>query len=37
MASTTPNQQSRSLALNHSNGHLAVAHNTGMVTIRASV
>ena len=37
MARTTPNQQSRSLALNQSNGHLAVSHNTGKVTIRVSL
>jgi microtubule-associated protein-like 6 len=36
LASTTPNQQSRAVAVNHVNGHVAVAHNHGKVTVRPS-
>ncbi|OMJ95047.1 hypothetical protein SteCoe_1580 [Stentor coeruleus] len=37
MATTGVNQQARSLALNGSNGHLAVGHNNGRVTVRSGV
>lgn len=37
MARTPPNQQSRAIAINSSNGHVAICHNSGKVTIRKSV
>lgn len=37
LATTGTNQQARSLALNTSNGNLAVGHNDGRVTVRTGV
>jgi WD40 repeat protein len=37
LASTRPNQQARAVALNPLNGHVAVGHNDGHVTIRMGI
>jgi WD40 repeat protein len=36
LASNSPNQQSRAVAINPHRGHIAVAHNDGHFTVRAS-
>jgi WD40 repeat protein len=37
LASARPNQQARAVSLNPANGHLAIGHNDGHVTIREGV
>ncbi|CAG9313094.1 unnamed protein product [Blepharisma stoltei] len=37
LATTTPNQQARGIAIHPQNGHVAVTHNDGKVTIRQGV
>lgn len=37
MANTTQNQQARSVAIHPQNGHVAVGHNDGRITVRAGV